>query len=146
MMDIAGIGSIFSLGETLIEKIWPDPKDQAREMRKLEELKQKGDIAELDAYVKLMTAQIKVNEEQAKHKSLFVSGGRPAAIWVGVTAMAWAGVIHPLLTWVVALAGLEVTVPTVVASEALIATTMGLLGVGGMRSFDKLKGNAKDSL
>ena len=146
-MSILDIGSsLIEMASSVAEKIWPDPIKRAEEMRRLEELRQKGDLERLDAEVKIMLAQIKVNEEQAKHKSLFVSGARPFIIWAGGFSMVWTGIIHPILTWVWAFYGFEGNPPPLIESSSLTAIMTGLLGVSGMRSFDKTKGVSKDSL
>lgn len=145
-MSIDPLSAIFDLGKSAIERIWPDPVQRAAEMRKLEELRQNGNLAELNAHVQLMLAQIKVNEVSAQHKSLFVSGARPAAIWAGVFSMSWAGIVHPLLTWVWAFADFPGNPPPLIESGALASIVTGLLGVGSMRSYDKMKGVSKDSL
>ena len=93
-----------------------------------------------------MLAQIKVNEESAKNPSLFVSGARPFIIWVGGFSMAWSGLFHPLLVWVWAFAKMSGEAPPMIESTILGSVVTGLLGVAGMRSYDKTKGNSKDSL
>ena len=90
--------------------------------------------------------QIKVNEEEASHPSIFVSGARPAAIWAGVVSMVWSGLFHPILTWVWAFKDLAGDPPALIDSTALAAIVSGLLGIGGMRSYDKNKGVSKDNL
>lgn len=140
------INSVFGIGAEAIRRIWPDPIRRAEEMRKLEELKQKGDLARLDAQVQLLLAQIKVNEEQAKHKSLYVAGARPFIIWVGGFSMAWAGLIHPLLMWVWAFAGIEGEPPPMIDPQWILGLLASLLGVAGMRSYDKQKGTQTDAL
>ena len=145
-MSFDPLTAAFEVGKTLIEKIWPDPTKQAQEIRLLQELHQKGDLAELQAHTSLLLAQIKVNEVSAAHPSIFVSGARPAAIWAGVFSMSWAGIFHPLLTWVWAFADMAGTPPPLIESSALAAIVTGLLGVGGMRSYDKNKGVSKDHL
>lgn len=145
-MDPLTISTVFSLGQAAIERIWPDENKRAEEMRKLEALKQEGDLARLNAHVQIMIAQIEVNKEEAKHSSIFVSGARPAAIWAGVFAMAWSGIIHPMLTWVWAFAEMTGEPPPLMDTSALVTLLGGLLGVSTMRSYDKQKGTAKDSL
>ena len=86
-MAIDPLTALFEAGKIAIEKIWPDANKRAEEIRKLEEIRQKGDLAELNAYVQITLAQIEVNTAQAKHKSVFVAGARPAAIWAGVFSM-----------------------------------------------------------
>ena len=145
-MSIDPLTAIFDIGKTAIERIWPDANKRAEELRKLEELRQGGDLARLDAHVKLMLAQIKVNEEQARSKSFWVAGARPAAIWAGVFSLSWSGIFHPLLTWVWAFSEMPGEPPPVIESGVLGSITMGLLGVAGMRSFDKTKGTQTDAL
>ena len=145
-MSFDPLTAALDVGKSLIEKIWPDPVKQSQEIRKLEELHQRGDLAGLQAQTSLMLAQIKVNEVSAKHPSIFVSGARPAAIWAGVFSMARPGIIHPLLTWVWAFAEMAGTPPPLIESASLVAIVTGLLGIGAMRTRDKEKGNHKDSL
>jgi len=140
------LSAAFELGKTAIEKIWPDPVKQAQEIRKLEELRQKGDLAKLNAHVQLMLGQIKINIEEAKHKSIFVAGWRPFIGWVGGFSLAWAGVVHPLLLWVWAFAGLEGTPPPPVETGVLGGIVTGMLGIGGMRSYDKKQRTQTDSI
>ena len=145
-MSFDPISAAFELGITAIKRIWPDPIDQAKEIRRLEELKQSGDLKRLELEVNLLLAQINVNAEQAKHKSIFVAGARPAAIWAGVFAMIWSGIVHPILTWAWAFAEMTGDAPPLMDTGALVTMLGGLLGVSGMRSFDKQKGTANNSL
>ena len=145
-MSFDPLSAAIELGISAIERIWPDPIDQAREVNKLKEMSQKVELAQLNAHVQLMIAQIKVNEVSAKNPSLFVSGARPFIIWVGGFSMAWSGLVHPLLVWVWAFADMAGDAPPMIESAVLGSVVTGLLGVAGMRSYDKTKGNGKDSL
>ncbi len=75
-MSFDPLSAAFELGKTAIDKIWPDPIQRAQELRKLEEMRQNGNLAELNAHVQLMLAQIKVNEDQPNinHSLLPVRG------------------------------------------------------------------------
>lgn len=145
-MILDPLSAALELGTSVINKIWPDPVKQAEEQRKLQEIYQKGDLAQLNAEVQLMVAQIKVNEESAKHKSIFVAGARPFIIWVGGFSLAWSGIIHPLLTWVWVFTEMAGQPPPLIESGVLGSIVTGLLGVGGMRSFDKKQGTQTDNL
>jgi hypothetical protein len=151
-MSFDPLSAAFILGKTAIEKIWPDPTKRAEEMRKLEELKQKGDLAQLNAHVQLMLAQINVNAQEAKHKSVFVAGWRPFIGWVGGIALAYQFVLYPLLLWVWSILEVKAIIPKgivpppVMDSGALWTIITGMLGIAGMRSYDKGKGTSKDSL
>jgi hypothetical protein len=145
-MDIGILDNLFDLGKTAIEKIWPDPVKAAEELRKLEALRQSGNLAEMQMTVNLMLAQINVNLQEAKHKSIFVAGWRPWIGWVGGFSLAYAGIIHPILLWVWAMLQAvdvipkDMQPPPFVESGTLGSIVTGMLGIGAMRSHDKKHG------
>lgn len=151
-MSFDPLTAIFELGKSAIDKIWPDPIKRAEELRKLEEMKHKGDLAALDAHVKLMMGQISINVEEAKSKSVFVAGWRPFIGWVGGAAMAYQFVLYPLLIWIWAIAEVKGLVPPgiqpppVLATGALFSIVTGMLGIGTMRSLDKRNKVQTDSI
>ncbi len=136
-MSFDPLSAAFDLGKAAIERIWPDANKRAEELRKLEELKQKGDLAELNAHVQLMLAQAEINKVEAAHPNIFVSGWRPFIGWVCGLSIAWSGVFHPLLMWAWAFFGLEGDTPPMIDSGAMMALVTSMLGVGAMRSHDK---------
>lgn len=151
-MNFDPLSAAFDLGKSAIERIWPDPIRRAEELRKLEELKQNGDLAQLNAHVQLMVGQLEVNKEEAKHKSIFVAGWRPMIGWVGGLSLAYAGLVYPLLLWVWAL--LEalgkipqgMSAPPLIEAGALGTIVTGMLGIGTMRSYDKKQRTQTDSI
>jgi len=86
-MSFDPLSAAFDFGKIAIEKIWPDPTKRSEEMRKLEELKQNGDLAQLNAHVQLMLGQIQTNQIDAKSSSKFQSWWRPAIGWVGAISL-----------------------------------------------------------
>ena len=100
----------------------------------------------------LVSGQIDVNKEEAKHASVFVAGGRPAILWVGAVSLAWTYVAHPIMTWLWALmqgAGwlsASMPPPPIMDIEALMVLVGGVLGLGGFRSFEKVRGVARDTI
>lgn len=149
-MDFNPLDSVFDFGKSVIERIWPDETKRAEEMRKLEELRQNGDLARLDAHVKLMLGQLEVNTVEAQHKSIFVAGWRPFIGWAGGFSLVYAGVVYPLLTWFWAFAQAMGWFPENVSAPPLIETGIlgtivtGMLGIGTMRSYDKKQGTQTD--
>jgi hypothetical protein len=95
--------------------------------------------------VSLDLAQAQANIEQAKHPSIFVSGARPAIMWVCCFALAWQFIFAPILSWGFALWYPVVVLPTL-ETQALMTLLMSLLGLGGMRTAEKWKGVARDNL
>lgn len=83
--------------------------------------------------------QLRTNFEEAKHPNAFVAGARPAAIWVCVLGLFWQVVLYPMVTWVWAFAKMQGTPPPPLNIEILNTMLFTLLGIGGMRSFDKVK-------
>jgi len=116
---------------SLLDKVIPD-KDQREKLAH-----EIATMAEKQAHESIM-AQIKVNEVQASHKSIFVSGARPAIMWICALGLFYAVFAYPILD-------IWFTMPEL-NTEILMPTMMGLLGLGGMRSFEKSKGVAREKL
>ena len=135
-MGIDPLTSVFELGKSVIERIWPDANKRAEEMRKLEELKQGGELAKLDAHVKLLVGQMEVNKIEAASKSLFVAGWRPFIGWICGIGLAYNVILSPFLD-------IWFEVPKVDVS-ALYPVLLGMLGIGGMRTVEKIKGVARE--
>ena len=93
----------------------------------------------------LSKGQIDVNKEQAKLPSLFVSGARPAIMWVCCLGLLWQFFVGPILTWATGIWFPDM-VPPQLEVEGLITLVMSLLGLGAMRSFEKSKNVARDNL
>lgn len=85
-------------------------------------------------------AQTEVNKAEATNPSLFVAGWRPAIGWVCAAALAYQFMLYPLLSWLAITAfGVHEAPPRLDMAE-LFPLVFGMLGIAGMRSFDKLKG------
>ncbi len=86
----------------------------------------------------LAKGQIEVNKVEASSSSLFVSGWRPAVGWVCVLGMAGNFIIIPLANFVLALSDSNITIP-LVDTATMMPVLMGMLGLGAMRSAEKIK-------
>jgi len=84
-------------------------------------------------------AQIELNKQEAAHQSLFVAGWRPFVGWTCGVALAYHFILSPLLSFILVLAGVETPMPTFEFSQ-LSTILMGMLGLGGLRSYEKMKG------
>ena len=84
-------------------------------------------------------AQIEVNKTEAAHTSLFVAGWRPACGWVAVLGMAGNFLVIPVANFILALVESAVTVPVLDLSQ-MMPVLMGMLGLGVMRTAEKVKG------
>ena len=126
-------------------------KEKAQEFKatlEQELLRQEGEITK--AALACQAAQIDVNKTEAASSSLFVAGWRPAIGWVCGFALAWQFVLAPLLGYAIALIaqfyGVKVPALPVLDSSQLYPVLMGMLGLGGMRTFEKLKGVDRSTL
>lgn len=123
------IAQILNIGSQLIEKLIPDPAAQDAARLELLKLQQSGELA-------AMTAQTEINKAEASNPSVFVSGWRPAIGWVCALAMGYQYLARPLMVaFMPALAfpGLD---------DNLWQLMMGMLGLGGLRTFEKTQGVA----
>ena len=88
-------------------------------------------------------AQIEVNKAEAASGSIFKGGWRPFVGWVCGVAFAYHFVLQPLLIFIVAVAGLQIPALPEFDMSSLMTTLGGLLGLGGLRTFEKFKGVTK---
>ena len=93
----------------------------------------------------LAKGQIAANTEQAKHPSLFVAGARPAIMWICALGLLTQFFVMPIAEWATAIWMPEITLPKLATGE-LMTLTLSLLGLGGMRSFEKSKGVARENM
>ena len=88
-------------------------------------------------------AQLEVNKAEASHKSIFVAGWRPFVGWVCGVALAYHFILAPLIQFGFALAGFEQSLPEFDFSQ-LSTVLMGMLGLGGLRTFEKMKNVSRE--
>ena len=91
--------------------------------------------------VEINKAQLEVNKVEAGHTSKFVSGWRPFTGWICATALGYHYILQPLLTFVLYSFGNQIELP-VFDMTTLTTVLLGMLGLGGMRSFEKVKRSA----
>lgn len=130
-MSIDPFTAGFDLIKTGLDKFFPDANEELRG-------KLSAAAAEINNNYQLQLSQLSINNEEAKSPHWFVAAGRPAAIWVGVISLAYSGIGISLLTWVATCFGLP-SLPIIdVATQSNLL--YALLGVGGLRTAEKLKG------
>jgi len=95
--------------------------------------------------ISLDLAQAQTNLEQAKHSSIFIAGARPAIMWICAFGLGWQFVFQPVAAWIIIVSGSEMMLP-VFETEGLMPLTLSLLGLGGMRSFEKFKGIQRNNM
>ena len=114
--------------------------DEERAKLQIEGLK-----AETEAYraeSERLGGQLEVNKEEARHASVFVAGWRPAVGWVCVVGLGYQFVLQPVLPWLVALFGAQAPPLPAIDNETLMVLLTGMLGLGGLRTLERVKGKA----
>ena len=92
----------------------------------------------------LAKGQLEINKAEAAHKSLFVAGWRPFVGWTCGVALAWHFVGQPLAVFGIAVAGVDTPDLPVFEMESLLTVLLGMLGLGGLRTFEKTKSIARE--
>lgn len=134
MSLVAFIPILGPLIDKLIDRI-PDPNERAREKLRIE-----GEL--LAAASAQQTQQAEINKAEAASASVFVAGWRPFIGWVCGSGLAWVFVIAPIASWALALFGHAQELPKIDV-EYLLELVLAMLGLGGLRTFEKLKGVAR---
>jgi hypothetical protein len=91
----------------------------------------------------LALSQIEVNKAEAASGSIFKGGWRPAIGWVCASAFAYHFVLQPVIVFIVLAAGVELPPLPEFDMASLMTVMMGMLGLGGLRTYEKQKGITK---
>jgi len=87
--------------------------------------------------------QIEINKAEAQHRSMFVAGWRPFLGWGLSFAMLWHFVLAPITIFGFSYAGVTAPDLPVFDMDSLLTVLMGMLGLGGLRTVEKIKGKTK---
>lgn len=87
--------------------------------------------------------QLEINKMEAQHRSIFVAGWRPFLGWGLSFAMLWHFVIAPITMFGFAYAGMEPPELPAFDMDSLMTVLLGMLGLGGLRTVEKIKGKTK---
>lgn len=128
------LGPILEVGRTLIDRFFPDPSKKAEAEFELMKMAAQGELAQV-------MAQLEINAREAQHPSVFVAGWRPFFGWAGGAGFIYAVMVQPLLSWWAAIKGWPT--PPELNLDLLWVVVTGLLGIGGLRTFEKAKGVTK---
>lgn len=125
----------------VIDRAWPDPAQKAAAAQALAELQQAGEFKMIDAQLEAARMQANVNATEAASPDRFVAGWRPFIGWVCGSALAWHYIGRPLLSWGLLMAGVSEPIPEIEVGDLLVVL-LGMLGLGGFRTAEKIKGVA----
>lgn len=124
----------------IINKVVPDKAAAAQAIATLNQMQLQGQLQEEFAQLQAVTVnQSDVDKAEATNANLFVSGWRPGIGWVCGAALAFQYIARPLLQWGFAVAHQPLpTLPGI--DDNLWQLMLGMLGLGGLRTFEKVKG------
>ena len=121
---------------TLLDKIIPDADERHRLAHEI------ATLAERQAH-EIAKEQIKTNQVEASHKSLFVAGWRPATGWICASGLGFNFIVVPLGNFYLALFDHGVVIPSLDLSQ-MMPVLMGMLGLGAFRTYEKTKGVSRE--
>lgn len=119
----------------LLDKVVEDKDEKAKLAHEI------ATMAEKQAHESLM-GQIEINKAEAKHRTVFVAGWRPFVGWTCGAALLYHYLIQPMLIFAFTAYGITIDLPSF-DMASLLTVLMGMLGLGGLRTFEKTKGVSK---
>lgn len=121
-LDVAGVGAVAELATSVVNRLWPDKSEAEKQ--------------QLAAAIAVVQGQLEINKVEAANPNLFVSGWRPYIGWICGTGLAYQFLVYPILI---------AFVPKIVQLDmgTLLTLLGGLLGLGAMRTVEKLNGVTK---
>ena len=137
---VGGSDVVKSVGES-VDKIFTSDEERLEKRNELLKAELEFDSLQSKLLADQNIAQTEVNKTEASNPSIFVAGWRPAIGWIGALALGYQFIIYPLLLW------LPIDkVPSLPDDNTLLTLITGMLGIAGLRSFDKLKGKDTKSI
>lgn len=126
------VGPILDIGKSLLDRFGPEDKaERAKADAEFVRMAAEGEL-------KQVIAQLEINAKEAAHPSVWVSGWRPFFGWAGGAGFIYATILQPMLAWWASIKGWPV--PPILNLDLLWVVVTGMLGIGGMRSVEKIKG------
>lgn len=124
------LGPVLEIGKSILDRFIPDP-EKKREAE-LEMIRMAA-----DGELKQVIAQLEINAREAAHPSVFVAGWRPFFGWAGGAGFLYATILQPMLAWYGLVRGWPA--PPELNLDLLWVVITGMLGIGGLRTFEKTK-------
>ena len=136
--DLTGLGSVFDFGSKIVDKLFPDKADADKAKLQLLQLQQEGEFKELEATLQMAKNQSDINLADAQSGSNFRGGWRPFVGWVcGI------GLLYSLILRSIIMSVVDIWVPgfalAPVDSSTLTTLLLSLLGLGGYRTWERVK-------
>jgi hypothetical protein len=127
-----GIGEAVAAGLQVIDKFIPDPLEKI-----------KAEAALRDSLLAVDAKQAEVNAAEAANPSVFVSGARPALLWICAVGFGWHYILYPAFYFLGSVFHVEGMPQTSGIDGGLFELAFALVGLGGLRTYEKIKGVAR---
>ena len=127
-----GVGAVVNAVGGTLDKLFTSDDERLSHAEVMERLRQQPDAA-----------QILVNMTEASHRTVFVAGWRPFIGWVCGSALAYNFIGRDLLVWALAVWGSATPIPPALQMDQLMTVLLGLLGLGTLRTVEKVGGVAR---
>jgi hypothetical protein len=121
----------------LLDKFIPDADQKAKLAHEI------ATMSERHAQ-ELAKGQLEINKAEAAHKSLFVAGWRPFVGWTCGISLFWHFVGQPVVVFGISVSGVDAPELPTYEMESLLTVLLGMLGLGGLRTFEKTKKIARE--
>lgn len=149
LASIPILGDIIKGGTDIIKEFVTDKDKQIQAEYALKQLQLNAETILREKEYEVQKAQIEVNKEEAKSTNLFVSGWRPSIGWVCSIAFGCNFILFPLMSWILPIISVwfpeakNITPPDPFSLSEMMPVLFGILGLGGMRSYEKKGGVAR---
>ena len=125
---------LLGIASKVFDKVFPDPVKAAEAKLELYKLQQSGELT-------AMIAQTDINKAEATSSSVFVAGARPFIMWVCGVGCAWNWIGLPVSCFIMAIMNIPIDIRPADLSE-MMPLLFGMLGLGSLRTVEKIKGVA----
>jgi hypothetical protein len=138
--NLLGAGDVVRAVGDSLNKVFPSDVDKMEKKLELVKAERDFDLGVAQVLQKSDEAQAQIDTEEIRTGSVFMAGWRPAIGWIGVLALAYQFVLYPFLLWANSVGHFVATPPPPLDAGVLFSMVTGMLGIGAMRSFDKMQG------
>lgn len=135
---MAPLAAFIPLLGKIFDQVFPNAQAAADAKLRVMDLAQRGDLASLDADVKLAIGQLEVNKAEAASGNVYASSWRPTIGYICAVGLGYNFIVHPLLLWAVAFGHISIVPPNLV-SDNLMELVFGMLGLAGLRTIEKTR-------
>ena len=142
------IDTALRLLEMGVDKIWPDETEAKQAKARLSEMALKGELQDIQNEFELAKQQILLNAKEAESADIFIAGWRPFIGWVCGGGFAWHFIVRDFTLMFAQIAGADIdpSLLPVLDNSELRSMLYALLGLGGIRGYEKMKGVARSRL